>query len=89
MIKKCSNKQVVLSNSACSQEGPLLPCFFPFHLKKNLTFFKDSHSCLASSNAIICNALIFSIVSHLYSRYKKLAAIRSPVWNDTCSGVRL
>ena len=41
MIKKCSNKRVVLSNSAFSQERPLLPCFF-FHLKKNLPFLRTA-----------------------------------------------
>ena len=42
MIKKCSNKQVVLSNCAFSQERPLLPRFFPFHLKKNLPFLRTA-----------------------------------------------
>ena len=41
MIKKCSNKRVVLSNSAFSQERPLLPRFF-FHLKKNLPFLRTA-----------------------------------------------
>ena len=42
MIKKCSNKQVALINSTRSQEGSLLPYFFPFHGKKIVPFFKTA-----------------------------------------------
>ena len=54
-----------------------------------LTSLQYSYFWLTSSNAIICNAAIFSIIFHLYPCNQQLAANSSVVLNNFCSGVRL
>ena len=63
---------------------------FVFSLTKFIIYLTSpqySYFWLTSSNAIICNAAIFSIIFHLYPCNQQLA--RSVALNNSCSGVRL